>query len=77
MACARIAEILLRDEAAVIPVASYNAENGVTLSLPSVLGCSGVARIIEPPMSDEEREALRHSADMLKAALARVQFSPS
>jgi L-lactate dehydrogenase len=77
MACARIAEILLRDEPAVIPVASYNAEYGVTLSLPSVLGRSGVARIIEPPMSNEEREALRHSADMLKSALARMQFNPS
>ena len=37
MACARIAEILLRNEPAVIPIASYNAEYGVTLSLPSIL----------------------------------------
>ncbi|HEY2539967.1 MAG TPA: NAD(P)-binding domain-containing protein, partial [Stellaceae bacterium] len=52
MVCARIAEILLRDEPAVIPIASYNAEYGVTLSLPSVLGRGGVARILEPAMSD-------------------------
>jgi L-lactate dehydrogenase len=72
MACARIAEILLRNEPAVIPIASYDTEYGVTLSLPSVLGHSGVARILEPPMSDEER-----SADTLRSALARMQFSPS
>jgi L-lactate dehydrogenase len=77
MVCARIAEILLRNEPAVIPIASYNAAYGVTLSLPSVLGRDGVARILEPPMSDEEREALQHSADALKSALGRIQFSLS
>jgi len=77
MACARIAEILLWDEPAVIPIASYNAEYGVTLSLPSILGRSGVEGIIEPPMSDEEREALKRSADALKSALARIRFRPS
>ena len=74
MASARIAEILLRNEPAVIPIASYNAEYGVTLSLPSILGRSGVARIIEPSMSDEERGALQRSADTLKSALARIEF---
>jgi L-lactate dehydrogenase len=77
MAGARIAEILSRNEPAVIPIASYNAEYDVTLSLPSVLGRSGVSRILEPPMSDEERKALRRSADTLKSALARMHFSPS
>jgi len=77
MACARIAEILLRNEPAVIPIASYNAEYRVTLSLPSLLGRNGVTGIIDPPMSDQEREALRRSADTLRSALARMQFSPS
>jgi malate/lactate dehydrogenase len=45
--------------------------------LPSVLGRGGAARIIEPPMSDKEREALQRSADTLKSALAKLQFSPS
>lgn len=76
MACARIAEILLRNEPAVIPIASYNPEYGITLSLPSVLGRSGVARILEPPMAKEEREALLRGAAALKSALASVKFSP-
>jgi L-lactate dehydrogenase len=75
MASARIAEILLRHEPAVVPIASYNAGYGVTLSLPSVLGPSGVARVLEPPMSDEEREALEGSANALKSAMARLHFS--
>jgi L-lactate dehydrogenase len=77
MACARIAEIFLRNEPAVIPIGSYNATYGATLSLPSVLGDSGVLRILEPPISDDEREALQHSADALKLALARIPFNLS
>jgi L-lactate dehydrogenase len=72
MASARIAEIVLRDERAVIPVGSYNPKYGVTLSLPSVVGRTGVVQILEPSMSDEEREALQLSAQTLKAAVARI-----
>jgi L-lactate dehydrogenase len=77
MACARIAEMLSRNEPAVIPIGSYNAEYGVTLSLPSIFGGHGVARILEPPMSDDEREALRRSANALKSALAKIEFARS
>lgn len=72
MASARIAEIVLRDERAVIPVGSYNPKYGVSLSLPSVVGRTGVVQILEPSMSDEEREALQQSAQTLKAAVARI-----
>ena len=73
MVSARIAEIVLRDERAVIPIGSYNPAYGVTLSMPSVLGQTGVVQILEPAMSDEERLALQRSAGTLKAAVARIQ----
>src|SRR6266403_2828769 len=37
MVCARIAEIVLRDERAVVPIGVYNSKLGVTLSLPGVI----------------------------------------
>jgi malate/lactate dehydrogenase len=46
---------------------------GVTLSLPSVLGREGVVQILEPEMSEQERQALQRSADTLKSAFARVK----
>src|SRR5258705_13049475 len=73
MASARIAEMVLRDERAVIPIGSYNPTYGVTLSMPSVLGQTGVVQILEPAMSEEERQALQRSAETLKAAVARTQ----
>jgi L-lactate dehydrogenase len=72
MVCARIAEIVLRDERAVIPVGFFNPWYGVTLSLPSIVGRAGVERILEPAMSDEEKRALQHSADTLRDAVARA-----
>jgi L-lactate dehydrogenase len=72
MVSARVAEMVLRDERAVIPIGSYNLKYGVTLSMPSVLGRSGVAQILEPDMSEEEREALQRSAETLRSAVARM-----
>jgi L-lactate dehydrogenase len=72
MVCARIAEIVLRDERAVIPVGSFNPAYGVTLSLPSVVGRAGVERILEPAMSDEEKQALQRGADTLRSAVERA-----
>jgi L-lactate dehydrogenase len=72
MVSARIAEMVLRDERAVIPIGSYNPRYGVTLSSPSILGPNGVARILEPVLSEDERQALQRSADTLKAASARM-----
>lgn len=74
MVSARIAEIILRDERTVIPIGSYQPQYGATLSLPSLLGRDGVIETFEPEMSTEEREALRHSADTLKAAVARMKL---
>jgi L-lactate dehydrogenase len=69
---ARIAEIVVRDERAVIPIGSFNRRFGVTLSLPSVIGRHGVIEILDPDMSNEEGLALERSAESLKQALARA-----
>jgi L-lactate dehydrogenase len=63
---------VLQDERAVIPVGSFNPAFGVTLSLPSVVGCAGVERILEPSMCDEEKQGLQRSADMLRCAVERA-----
>src|SRR6202140_4219561 len=72
MVTARIAEAILRDEHAVIPIGSYNPKYGVTISLPSVLGRQGESQILEPEMSEEERQAFQRSGDVLRNAAARI-----
>jgi L-lactate dehydrogenase len=72
MVSARIAEIVLRDERAVIPIGSYNPRYDVTLTMPSVLGRNGVVKILEPEMSQAERLALERSAETLRNAKLRA-----
>jgi L-lactate dehydrogenase len=74
---ARIAEMILRDERAVIPIGSYLPQYGVTLSLPSVLGRDGVLEVIEPEMSEQERQSFERSAETLKQAVASIELRRS
>jgi len=76
MVSARIAEMVLRDERAVVPIGSRNPKYGVTLSMPSVVGRQGVVEVLEPEMSREEQQALERSAETLRQAVARVKTAP-
>ncbi len=69
MVCARITEMVLRDERSVIPIGSYDAKYDVTLSLPSVVGRGGVERLFEPDMSAAEQQALDRSAEAIREAV--------
>jgi L-lactate dehydrogenase len=73
MVSARIAEMILRDERPAIPIGSLQGEFGVTLSLPSVVGSSDVIKVLQPELSQEEREGLQKSAESLRAALEHVK----
>ena len=72
VAC-RISEMILDDERAAIPIGSYQEQYGVTLSLPSIVGRSGVAEVLTPQLSDEEAKALEKSAESIATALERVR----
>jgi L-lactate dehydrogenase len=74
MVCARLTEMVLRDEGAVIPIGCYNPTFGVTLSSPSVVGREGVRRVLEPEMSAAEQQGLQRSAEAIKAALSRLSL---
>ena len=70
---ARLAEMILRDERAIIPIGSFQREFGVTLSSQSVVGRGGVTAVLPPQLSHEERQALQNSANNLKAAPERAK----
>ena len=77
MVSARLTEMILRDERAVIPVGCYNPTFGVTLSLPSIIGREGVQRVLDPEMSAAEQQGLQRSAEAIKAALSRLSVKES
>ena len=76
LSASRICEAILRNERAVLPVSSilhgqYGIE-GVALSLPSILGTNGVEQVLDTPLSDEEQEKLRKSAETIKASYDQI-----
>jgi L-lactate dehydrogenase len=73
MVCARIAEIVLRNERAVVPIGVYNSKLGVTLSLPGVVGREGCLQVLDPPLSNDERIGLKKCIETLRNAQERVR----
>jgi L-lactate dehydrogenase len=71
MVASRVAEVILRDELAVMPVGSHNDRYGITLSLPSIVGKTGVKQVLWPEMSAEELAGLERSAETLKKATSQ------
>ena len=67
---------LLRDERRVLTVSRVQEGalglRNVALSLPAVVGAQGAADVLEPEMNVDERQALMQSADVLRAAAARL-----
>ncbi len=73
MVCARIAEIVLRDERAVVPIGVYNSKLGATLSLPSIVGREGCLQVLDPPLSNDERIGLKKCIETLRKAQERIR----
>jgi L-lactate dehydrogenase len=73
MVCARIAEIVLRDERAVVPIGVYNSKLGVTLSLPAVVGRGGCLQVLDPPLSNDEQVGLKSCIETLHKAQERIR----
>ena len=69
---ARIVQAIATDEHVLLSVSAptpwIEGVEDVTLSLPRVIGAAGVISTLMPELDDVERAALRHSAEILKAA---------
>lgn len=72
----RIIEAILRDQNTVVTASTLlNGQYGiqdVCLSLPVVLGRSGLVRVLQTPLADDERRAIERSAATLKAVCRKL-----
>ncbi len=73
----RIVTAIVRDEHAILPISvhtggKYGIE-GLSMSLPAIVGLEGVERVPEIPLSEEEEAALHRSADCLRRVLRDLQ----
>ncbi|GAA4386009.1 malate dehydrogenase [Brevibacterium pityocampae] len=65
---ADIAEAIVGNSHAIMPVASYLEEFDTFVGMPTVLGREGVVRILRPELTEEEQALLEESARVLREA---------
>ena len=78
MAVARIAECIVKDEFAMLPVSvvlegQYGLE-GLCLSIPTIVGQNGVETVLEIPLAAQEKEALMASAGQLQEVIRHLDL---
>jgi L-lactate dehydrogenase len=76
LATAALLRTVLRGERRVLTVSRTQTGTlgieGVALSLPTTVDAGGAVQVIEPEMDDAEREALMHSAEVLRKAIESI-----
>ncbi len=77
-AATQMVEAIVRDKKRVLPCAAWlegeYGMDGMYLGVPCKLGATGLERIIEVELSDDEQAALRQSADAVKQAMEAVRL---
>ena len=77
MAVQRICEAVVRDEKSILPVSTaLHGEfgvDGVTLSIPAIVGSDGVERIVPIALNEREKELLQTSAELLKKTMREIE----
>lgn len=78
MAVRRICACIVRDEKSILPVSTvlhgeYGLED-VALSIPTIVGSSGVEARVPVPLDEGEAEKLRRSAELLRAVLSEIRL---
>jgi malate dehydrogenase len=80
-AAVEMAESILKDKKKILPCAAYlEGEYGINdlfIGVPVKLGANGIEQVIEIALSDDEKAALKKSADAvseLKSVLAGIDY---
>ncbi|TZE82929.1 L-lactate dehydrogenase [Calorimonas adulescens] len=78
LAVRRIVECILRDENSVLTVSSlmkgqYGIDN-ICLSLPSIVGKTGIKKVLEMSLKEEEIASLKKSAETLKEVASTLEL---
>ncbi len=79
MAVARIAECIVKNESAMLPISAvlegeYGLEN-LCLSIPAIVGQDGVETVLEIPLAPQEKSALLSSAGQLQEVIGHLELS--
>ncbi|HVK02546.1 MAG TPA: malate dehydrogenase [Armatimonadaceae bacterium] len=75
-ATVQMVEAILKDKKRVVPVAAHlegeYGVSGIHFGVPVVLGAGGVEKILELPLSDDEKALMQKSVDLVKGSIASL-----
>lgn len=75
MSVRRICEAIILDQKSILPISCLqNGIENVVLSMPMIVGKHGAERSVEISLSEEERRAIKSSADMLKGIIKTLDL---
>ena len=74
----KMAEAIVRNKREIVPASVYlQGEYGLSdicFGVPVILGCSGVERIIELELNEDEKAALNKSADLIRGTMQHLKL---
>ena len=70
----RITNSILEDKKVILAVSSYDEKNDVCISTPTVVGKNGVSKKIHIPLSEDEKEKLQDSINVIKNAIISLDI---
>ena len=78
MSVKRICEVIMRDEKSILPISHmihgiYDID-GVSLSMPAIVGANGVESDVPINLNGEEALKLKESADALKKIIEKIEL---
>lgn len=74
MCLVRITNAILGDENAIITVSSYDEDNDIYIGIPSILNKDGVKSRIYINLTDDEKNKLQSSVDIIKNAIENIDI---
>jgi malate dehydrogenase len=75
----RMAEAIVRNKREILPASVYlqgeYGLNDICFGVPVMVGCSGVERIIELELNQEEQAAMNRSAELIRSTMAHLKIA--
>ncbi|MBQ9773525.1 MAG: L-lactate dehydrogenase [Clostridia bacterium] len=73
----RIVSAIVRDESSILPVSAlvggHYGIDGVYMSVPCIVGRTGIRQVLDIPLNEEEETSLQHAATTLQNAIRELE----
>ena len=73
MCLVKITNAIIEDKNVILPVSSWDEQNGVCISTPAIVNRNGVKEKIFIPLTSDETSKIKRSINVIKDAIAKIE----